>query len=77
MIEDKNSNIWTVSIRDREENTITPIFITDKIDNANKDHKILTLGKQAKNLYDGIEKIKTLEPGTKAYNEQKIINETY
>ena len=54
-----------------EENTTE-----SKIDKANKDHKILTLGKQAKNLYDGIEKIKTLEPGTKAYNEQKIINET-
>ena len=42
MIEDKNSNIWTVSIRDREENIITPIFITDKIDNANK-KKIIIL----------------------------------
>jgi len=42
MIEDKNSNIWTVSIRDTEENTITPIFITDKIDNANK-KKIIIL----------------------------------
>jgi len=42
MIEDKNSSIWTVSVRDREKNTITPIFITDEIDNANK-KKIIIL----------------------------------
>tara|TARA_B100000029_G_C17578822_1_gene958974 strand:- start:1724 stop:1939 length:216 start_codon:yes stop_codon:yes gene_type:complete len=41
-IEEKNVNIWVLNIRDRESNTITPIFITDKIDLANK-KKIIVL----------------------------------
>ncbi len=41
-IEEKNVNIWVLNIRDRESNTITPIFITDKIDLANK-KKIVVL----------------------------------
>ncbi len=41
-IEERNVNIWVLNIRDRESNTITPIFITDKIDLANK-KKIIVL----------------------------------
>lgn len=42
MIENVNTNIWTVSIRDREKNIITPILIADKIDHANR-KKIIIL----------------------------------
>ena len=36
MIENKNTNIWIVNIRDREKNMIIPVCITDNNDHANK-----------------------------------------
>lgn len=36
MMENKNTNIWIVNIRDREKNMIIPICVTDKSDHANK-----------------------------------------
>ncbi len=36
MIENKNTNIWIVNIRDREKNMIIPVCITDNSDHANK-----------------------------------------
>ena len=36
MMENKNTYIWIVKIRDREKNMIIPICVTDKSDHANK-----------------------------------------
>ncbi|MBD62043.1 hypothetical protein CL645_04235 [bacterium] len=36
MMENQDTNVWIVNIRDREENMIIPICITDKSDHANK-----------------------------------------
>ena len=47
-----------------------------KIDEANTAHKILTLTKDQKALHDGIQKLNTLEPGTKEYKDQQTINES-